>query len=156
MRHAFAARINAFSRPGYRKRSAIGLHVALGSRHGCTWSKLGCACSRLGCACSRLGCAWSRLGCAWSRPVALGPGLVALGPGSIALGPCLVSRALIRLRSVRILMGRPGELNALQQIGPSPKIVLDSNLNALENAANGKTFVIHCRPFRQRCISHRR
>ena len=45
------------------------------------------------------------------------------------------------LRSVRILMTRPGYLSGLRQNAPSPKIVLDSNLNALENAANGKTFL---------------
>ena len=80
-------------------------------------------------------CAWSMIDCAWSM----------LGFAR----PCWVA-------SVRILMARPGYLNALRQNGPSPKIVLDSNLNATENAANGKTFVIHCRPFRQRCISHLR
>ena len=33
-----------------------------------------------------------------------------------------------------------------------PKIVLDSNLNALENAANGKGLSSTAGPFLQRCI----
>ena len=64
--------------------------------------------------------------------------------------------ALTRLRSVRILMARPGDLNALRQNGQSPKIVLDSNLIALENAANGETFAIHAGLFGNVNVSHRR
>ena len=90
----------------------------------------------IGCGWSRLGCVWSMLGCAWSM-----------------LGPCSVSRGLDAVAISMHCCQRP---ISHRQNGHSPKIVLDSNLTAAENASNGDTFVIHCRPFRQRCISHLR
>ena len=150
----FDLKLTRVPRLGDRGRSAIGLHGALGSRLGCAWPRLGCAWPRLGFAWSMIGCAWSRLGCAWSM---IGCAWSTLGCAwsmlVCARSECSDSRGL---DAVAISMHCCQRSISHRQNGHSPKIVLDSNLTAPENASNGNTFVIHCRPIRQRCISHLR
>ena len=105
----FARNLTRVPRLGDRGRSAIGLHVALGSRlacpvalgsrPGCTWPMIGCTWPMIGCTWPMIGCTWPMFGCAWSmfgcaRPV---PGF---------------ARIVARLRSVRFLIAESSKLNA--------------------------------------------